>query len=80
MRILIETEDEYARRGNFLRVFPSNNTKKYLKFFETTRYYNLLLNEWITKFRKNHEKGSKILILFQQVEMAHEWSYFMLKL
>ena len=49
LRMLIETEDENVRRGNFIRVFPNVNSKKYLKFFETPRYYNLLLSEWILK-------------------------------
>ena len=33
LRILIETEDEYARRGNFIRIFPSSNSKNYMKYF-----------------------------------------------
>jgi len=57
LRMLIETEDEYVRRGNFIRVFPNVNSKKYLKFFETPRYYNLLLSEWILKYRNSHDKG-----------------------
>jgi tubulin polyglutamylase TTLL4 len=61
LRILIETEDENVRRGNFIRVFPSVNSKKYLKFFETSRYYNLLLSEWILKYRNSHDKAISIL-------------------
>lgn len=58
LRILIETEDEFARRGSFERIFPTNQTRKYLKYFETPRYYNLLLNEWITKYTRNEQRGN----------------------
>jgi len=57
IRILIETEDEFARRGSFERIFPTNQTKKYLKYFETPRYYNILLNEWILKYNRLEERG-----------------------
>ena len=60
LRMLIETEDENVRRGNFIRVFPNVNSKKYLKFFETPRYYNLLLSEWILKYRNSHDKGNSV--------------------
>lgn len=56
--MLIETEDEFTRRGNFVRVFPNSNSKKYLKYFETPRYYNILLSEWIYKYKNNHDKGT----------------------
>ncbi len=61
IRILIETEDEYTRRGNFVRVFPTTDSKKYLRLFETPRYYNLLLHEWIRKYGNNSERGIKLL-------------------
>jgi tubulin polyglutamylase TTLL4 len=59
LRILIETEDEYSRRGSFERIFPTNQTRKYLKYFDTPRYYNLLLNEWIAKYNRMEERGIK---------------------
>ncbi|XP_028398329.1 tubulin polyglutamylase TTLL4-like isoform X2 [Dendronephthya gigantea] len=37
MKILMETEDEYSRRGCFQRIFPSENSQKYLKYFEAPR-------------------------------------------
>jgi tubulin polyglutamylase TTLL4 len=61
IRILIETEDEFARRGSFERIFPTNQTRKYLKYFETPRYYNILLNEWITKYSRLEERGKIFL-------------------
>ena len=61
LRVLIETEDEYNRRGCFARVFPNHSSRKYLKFFDTPRYYNLLLAEWLTKHRHNRNDGNFIL-------------------
>jgi hypothetical protein len=58
LRILIESEDEFARHGNFVCVFPTSDSYKYLKFFETTRYYNILLTEWLHKYRNNRSKGN----------------------
>ncbi len=60
LRILIETEDEFSRRGSFERIFPTNQTRKYLKYFETPRYYNILLNEWITKYHRLEERGKQM--------------------
>lgn len=57
LRILIESEDELARSGQFERIFPAKDTRKYMKLFDTTRYYNLLLQEWIAKYGNNREKG-----------------------
>ena len=28
-----------------------------MKYFETPRYYNILLNEWITKYHRLEERG-----------------------
>lgn len=58
IRVLIETEDENNRRGNFTRIFPNHNSKQYLKYFETTRYYNILNIEWIARHKNNPEKGT----------------------
>ncbi|CAF3839944.1 unnamed protein product [Adineta steineri] len=69
LRILIETEDEFARRGSFERIFPTNQTRKYLKYFETPRYYNLLLNEWITKYTRNEDRGIALLNTFCRKEI-----------
>jgi tubulin polyglutamylase TTLL4 len=63
-RILMETEDEFSRRGEFERVFPTAKTRKYLKFFETPRYYNLLLDEWIRQHRHYSESGIERLVTY----------------
>ena len=72
MRILIETEDEYNRRGSFIRVFPNHQTKKYLKFFETPRYYNLLISEWLWKYRNNRDNAISILNYFCKKNVHHQ--------
>jgi tubulin polyglutamylase TTLL4 len=64
LRVLIETEDENSRRGSFIRVFPNSDSKKYLKYFETTRYYNLLLSEWCKKFKNIPDKGIALINLY----------------
>jgi tubulin polyglutamylase TTLL4 len=69
LRILVETEDENNRRGNFTRIFPSQTSKPYLKYFETTRYYNILLSEWIARNYRNNipdNKGNHRIFYFIQ--------------
>lgn len=39
MELFLELEEEFARRGNFQRVFPlESNVQHYEKFFEVKRY------------------------------------------
>ena len=57
IRILIETEDEFSRRGNFERVFPSPTSNKYHRFFDTTRYFNVLVDEWVRRYHRMPSKG-----------------------
>ena len=63
LRVLIEYEDELTRCGNFVCIFPNLESHKYFKFFETIRYYNILLQEWINNFHKNKNKGKKLILL-----------------
>ncbi len=50
--VICETEDEFARRGHFTRVFPTQRTaKQYGQLFETVRYNNLLLDMWLTQWK-----------------------------
>ncbi|NXU63001.1 TTLL4 polyglutamylase, partial [Horornis vulcanius] len=57
VRILVETEDEYSRRGQFERVFPSHISMRYLRFFEQPRYFNILVTQWELKYYLNRHKG-----------------------
>uniref|UniRef100_A0A8C7E554 Tubulin tyrosine ligase like 4 n=1 Tax=Naja naja TaxID=35670 RepID=A0A8C7E554_NAJNA len=61
VRVLIETEDEYARRGQFERVFPSRCSAHYLRFFEQPRYFNILTTQWELKYFLNKSKGVDLL-------------------
>ncbi|XP_032234544.2 tubulin monoglutamylase TTLL4 isoform X2 [Nematostella vectensis] len=85
VRILMETEDEYSRRGCFQRAFPSMVSHKYLRFFESTRYYNILLDEWTRKFmREGRSTALGVAILQGLAEQKlhlgpttdpnHQWS------
>ena len=57
IRYLVEMTDEESRRGNFERVFPTPYTHKYLRFFETARYSNLLLSAWCAKYNRMNARG-----------------------
>ena len=57
VRHLTESIDEDSRKGGFQRVFPTPSSHKYLKYFETPRYYNLLLNQWVQRYNKMEHKG-----------------------
>ena len=57
MRVLIESIDEDSRKGGFQRVFPTPSTHKYLRFFESARYYNLLLDQWVQRYNRMEQKG-----------------------
>ncbi|NWT11624.1 TTLL4 polyglutamylase, partial [Vireo altiloquus] len=61
VRILVETEDEYSRRGQFERVFPNHISMQYLRFFEQPRYFNILVTQWELKYYLNRHKGLELL-------------------
>jgi hypothetical protein len=56
--VLLESDDEFMRRGNFRRVFPTlPNVELLQPCFEVERAYNLLL--W--KYLEMREKGFDLL-------------------
>ncbi|NWX98183.1 TTLL4 polyglutamylase, partial [Nothoprocta ornata] len=57
VRVLVETEDEFSRRGQFERVFPTHISMRYLPFFEQPRYFNILAIQWELKYYLNKHKG-----------------------
>lgn len=57
IRFLTESIDEDGRKGGFQRVFPTPSTHRYLKYFETPRYYNLLLDQWVQRFNRMEQRG-----------------------
>jgi len=46
VRMLVESEDEMDRRGQFERIFPTTKTERYLQLFQRLEYDNLLLQKW----------------------------------
>ncbi|XP_019872064.1 tubulin monoglutamylase TTLL4 isoform X2 [Aethina tumida] len=60
VRQLTRAEDEFVAKGNFERIFPTENTHKYLQFMEP-RYYNRLFDAWETKYSANRKEGIKLL-------------------
>eukprot|EP00057_Strongylocentrotus_purpuratus_P028024 XP_011682498.1 PREDICTED: tubulin polyglutamylase TTLL4 isoform X4 [Strongylocentrotus purpuratus] len=61
IRHLVQTEDEFSRRGNFERVFPCPSSQRYHRFFEAPRYYNVLLDEWVRKYHRQPARGLALL-------------------
>ncbi|XP_031549397.1 tubulin polyglutamylase TTLL4-like isoform X2 [Actinia tenebrosa] len=85
VRILAETEDEYNRRGCFQRAFPSMASHKYLKFFQTIRYNDVLLDEWTRKYMREGRSTLLGVSLLQALteqkihvgttnDPAHQWT------
>ena len=60
IRILIEFVGEDSRRGNFERIFPAPNSRKYQRYFVQQRYYNMLLDAWCRKYAQAKLQGSDI--------------------
>lgn len=56
IRVLMLSEDELSRCGQFKRVFPSTSDK-YLKLFDKPRYYNLLLHAFEKLYKDNRIEG-----------------------
>ncbi|KAM4626384.1 tubulin monoglutamylase TTLL4 [Discoglossus pictus] len=61
VRVLVETEDELFRCGQFERIFPSPISSRYLRFFEQPRYFNILTHQWEQKYFANREQGRDFL-------------------
>ena len=50
LEMLQEMEEEFSRRSQFTRIYPSSSTERnkyFSKFFEVKRYNNTLVNLWI---------------------------------
>jgi len=60
VRFLIRAEDELAQAAHFTRIFPTRDTHKYFKYFETPRYYNLLFDAWETKYADDNLRAAAI--------------------
>ena len=54
MDLLLYSEEENSRCGDFERIFPlANNIDKYSPYFDIMRYNNLLLWRWL----KSNSRG-----------------------
>lgn len=60
-RVVKETNEEYRRRGNFERIFPSELSVNYKGFFERERPYNVLLCNSMGKIRKKGQGRSAVV-------------------
>lgn len=60
VRVLVETEDEFSRRGQFERAFPTRIAMRYLRFFEQPRYFNILTAQWELKYYLNKPRGNQL--------------------
>ena len=48
VEMIVELEEEFARRGNFQRVYPLvSNVSYYERFFEVKRYQNSLIQSYL---------------------------------
>lgn len=57
IRMLIEFVGEDSRRGHFERIFPTASSRKYHRYFERQRYYNLLLDAWCRQYARSEFQG-----------------------
>lgn len=55
------TEDELARSAPLERIFPTQNTHKYLTFTDSPRYYNRLLDAYENRYSHNRVEGIALI-------------------
>ncbi|KAI8825142.1 tubulin-tyrosine ligase family-domain-containing protein [Fimicolochytrium jonesii] len=49
LKILKEVEDEYTRRGDFERLFPSPTSSQYDRYFDVVPYFDRLVHHWLNQ-------------------------------
>ncbi|XP_072301123.1 tubulin monoglutamylase TTLL4 [Eucyclogobius newberryi] len=81
VRVLAESESELTRKGAFERIFPCAASSRYMRFFESQRYLNILLDQWEQRHCSNRTKGINHLRTLCQKgvhlgtnDSAHIWS------
>ncbi|XP_051163863.1 tubulin monoglutamylase TTLL4-like [Leptopilina boulardi] len=57
VRHLIVYEDELTQLDRFEKIFPTATSHEYFHYFETPRYYNMLLDAWEAKYANNRDEG-----------------------
>ena len=61
IRQLIKSEEEMLNKGHYERIFPAENSEKYLKYFARPRYFNQLLINWEKRYAKKRDLGITLL-------------------
>merc|ERR1711988_1728634 len=56
--LIQETELEWSRAGRWRCVFPAEGVERYLPLFESRRYNNILLAEWLIASKKPKSRPS----------------------
>lgn len=72
--ILRELYEEENRARGFSRIFPTANTAKYHKLFDSQRYYNVLLQKWLEEGHSQTELMSPTIMSSAQAEAEREKS------
>ncbi|CAI6367166.1 unnamed protein product [Macrosiphum euphorbiae] len=72
IRHLIVYEDEITQVGSFQKVFPTTSSSKYHKYFDSSRYYNMLLDAWECKYSNNRGEGTAVLEKLCQLKIHLE--------
>ncbi|CAI6377079.1 unnamed protein product [Macrosiphum euphorbiae] len=72
IRHLIVYEDELTQVGSFQKVFPTTSSFKYHKYFNSSRYYNMLLDAWECKYSNNRGEGITVLEKLCQLKIHLE--------
>ncbi|CAI6358011.1 unnamed protein product [Macrosiphum euphorbiae] len=72
IRHLIVYEDELTQVGSFQKVFPTTTSSKYHKYFDSSRYYNMLLDAWECKYSNNRGEGIAVLEKLCQLKIHLE--------
>ncbi|XP_076755751.1 tubulin monoglutamylase TTLL4 [Xylocopa sonorina] len=61
LRQLVRYEDELSQAEDFQKLFPTEGTHLYFKFFEVERYYDRLLDAWEHRYSDNRTIGIRKL-------------------
>ncbi|XP_076232871.1 tubulin monoglutamylase TTLL4 [Calliopsis andreniformis] len=75
LRQLVRYEDELTQIGNFEKIFPTNQSHSYLRYFEVERYYDRLLHAWEYRYSNKRNEGINMLKKFCERMLHIQQSY-----
>ncbi|KAI8895878.1 tubulin-tyrosine ligase family-domain-containing protein [Globomyces pollinis-pini] len=55
-RMLIETEEENNRKGEFIRLWPSVEFETFSKYFISFNYFDRLIHTWTCRYSNDHQR------------------------